>query len=107
MEDLISINEEGIDKLFLDICDYSERINNILNQIDDLINYSANYFKSDSYNAVLNKYLELKISINNVKHNILSYSNDLITVKNKFRNNATDITLEVKKQANNIYSEYN
>lgn len=104
MEDLISINEEAIDKLVLEIYDYSERINNILNQISDLVNYSSTYFKGQISNDIIGKYNNLKLSLDNVKNNIASYSSDLVMVKNKFRNKASDIALEVKRQASNIQS---
>ena len=104
MEDLISVNEEAIDKLVLDLYDYSERINNVLNQINDLVNYSSTYFKGQISNDIVGKYNSLKISLENFKRNIYSYSSDLVKVKNQFRNRASDLTLEVKRQASNIQS---
>ena len=92
MEDLISINEEGLDKLALNIYDYSERINNIFNQIDDLMVQSKEYFDCQVNNDIYIKYQNIKDSIKNVKLNISSYSSDLIKVKNVFRNNAQIIS---------------
>lgn len=104
MEDLISINEESMDRLVLNLCDYSERINNILNQINDLMNYSSNYFKGQQSNEIIKKYNNLQTSIVNIKYNISSYSSDLIKVKNKFRNTASNISRDVRRQTSNIQS---
>lgn len=104
MEDLISINEEGIDRLVLDLFDHSERINNILNQINDLILDSKNYFKCQANDELQKTYSDMKLSINNFKANIATYSNDLIKVKSKFRNASSELTTEIKKETTNIQS---
>jgi len=106
MEDLIAINEEGLDKLALSIYDYSERINNIFNQIDDLIIQSKEYFDCQLNNDMYIKYQSIIDSIKNVKLNISSYSTDLIKVKNSFRNDAQMISADIKKQTSNIQSNY-
>jgi len=105
LEDLISINEEAIDKLVLNLYDYSERINNILNQINDLMNYSSTYFKGQQSNEIIKKYNDLQTSIVNVKQNISSYPADLIKVKNRFRNTASNISMNVRRQTSNIQSD--
>ena len=50
------------------------------------------------------KYNDLIPSIENVKYNISSYSEDLVKAKNRFRANATTIAQDVKTQASNIPS---
>ena len=107
MEDLILINEEGLDKLALNIYDYSERINNIFNQIDDLMIQSKEYFDCQLNNDIYLKYQGIRESIKNIKLNISSYSTDLIKVKTVFRNNAQVISGDIKKQISNIQSNYN
>lgn len=107
MEDLISINEDGLDKLALNIYDYSEKINNIFNQIDDLMVQSKDYFDCQLNNDIRIKYQNIKDSIKNVKSNISSYSTDLIKVKNAFRNNAEIIANDIRKEISNIQSNYN
>lgn len=104
MPDLISINEEGIDKLVLDILDYSERINSILNEINDLIISSSNYFSCNTNTNIVNKYLKLQNDINNLKYNIKSYSSDFLKVKKRFRQTASVIADEVRKQTSNMQS---
>lgn len=106
MEDLISINEEGLDKLAIDIYDYSERINNIFNQIDDLMFQSKTCFDCYVCDEIYEKYSELKASIDNVKTNISSYSTDLIKVKISFRNHADVLLNEIDAHISNVQSKY-
>ena len=104
MEDLISINEGALDKLILDLYDYSEKINSILNQISDLVNYSSTYFKGQQSVDIIKKYNNLQVSLENLKYNISDYSADLVKVKSRFKNTSSDLTLEVNRQTSNIQS---
>lgn len=102
MEDLISINEEGIDKLVLDLSDHFEKINNILNQINDLIYESKSYFNCSVNDQLIKQYSEMKLNIDNFKANISSYSIDLIKVKNRFRQNDSNLSVTIKQQITKI-----
>ena len=104
MEDLITINEEALNKLVLDLYDYSERVNSILNQISDLVNYSSTYFEGQQSDDIIKKYNSLLETLENLKYNISDYSSDLIKVKNKFKNTSSDLTIEVNRQTSNIQS---
>lgn len=105
MFDTISINEEGIDKLTLDILNYYERINSILNEIEELILSSSNCFSCEAMEKLVKKYSGLQNDINNFKYNIQSYTNDLLKVKKIFRQNATLIADDVRKANSNIQSQ--
>ena len=105
LEDLISINEEGIDRLVLDLSDHFERINSILNEINDLIYDSKNYFKCSANDVLLKQYSEMKVNIDNFKANVASYSTDLIKVKNKFRQNSSDLSATIRQQTTKIQSD--
>lgn len=105
LEDLISINESRLDRLVLDIGDHLEKINNILNQINDLILDSKNYFASPVNNKMISVYESMKLNINNFKFNVSTYSSDLIKVKVSFKQKASDIAQQVRDKANLIQSE--
>ena len=102
MEDLISINEEGIDRLVLDLYDHFEKINSILNQVNDLIYDSKSYFNCSANDELLKQYSEMKLNIDNFKENVSSYSVDLIKVKNKFRQKASVLSTMIRQQATKI-----
>lgn len=107
MEDLILINEDGLNQLVLKIYDYSERINDIFNQLDDLMFQSKNYFDCHIGNDIYIKYLSNVDSIKNVKLNISSYSDELMMVRKNFSNNAEMISSDIKKHSDDIQSYYN
>lgn len=107
MEDLILINEYGLNQLVLKIYDYSERINNIFNQIDDLMFQSKDYFDCQICDDICVKYQNIIDSIKNVKLNISSYSDELMMVKKNFNNNAEMVSSDIKKSSVDIQSYYN
>lgn len=97
LNDTISINEENLNKLILDIYDYNEKINNILNQIIDLIAGSKDYFKCSVETELLNKLSYLEDNKNNLIYNITNYANDLMKVKMNFKEISASLTIEVNK----------
>lgn len=107
MEDLVSINEEGLDKLALNIYDYTERINFIFNRINDLMIQSRDCFECELGYSIVNRFQDIMDSMKNVKLNISSYSDELMMVKKNFRNKAEIISGDVKKHSVDIQSYYN
>ena len=105
MEDLISINEAKLDRLVLDIGDHLEKINSILNQINDLIYDSKNYFVCPVNNKMVSIYDDMKLNINNFKSNVGTYSTDLLKVKFGFKQRASDIAQHVYNKTNTVQSE--
>ena len=102
---VLSINEEGIDRLVLDLYDHFEKINSILNQINDLIYDSKNYFNCPANDELVKQYSEMKLNIDNFKDNVSSYSTDLIKVKNKFRQKSSELSATVMQQVTKIQSD--
>lgn len=100
-QDVIGINEQAIEKLILDVYDYADRINNILNAMDDVVQGTTSYFNDDSSNNFRHKFEQLKINFPIVNHNIQTYGEDLVRLKNNYFNTVSDVTQIVKKQTAN------
>lgn len=105
LEDLISINEPALDRLILDIYDHCSKVNNILNQINDLILDSQNYFDCDANKYLLKQYSEMKFNIDNFKSNISTYAADLTKVKNRFKVKDSNLTQQIQTQIAKIQSD--
>lgn len=102
MPDVRGINEEKIDYLVLDIYDYAERVNQILNNIDELMIKSNEYYNCESNQTIINHYKELSFNFPVLKQNILTTANDLVKVKHHY-SNANDEAKRITLQGiNNI-----
>lgn len=95
IQDVRGINEEKIDYLILDIYDYADRINQILNNIDELILKSNDYYNCESNVIFVNHYKELSFNSQILKQNILTTASDLVKAKHHYNN----INDELKKVA--------
>lgn len=93
MNNTSGINDEKLDSLVLDIYDYADRINQILNNIDELISMSNEYFKCESADQLKKRYQELELSFPVLKQNILNCANDLVKAKYSYQ----DIDSNVKQ----------
>lgn len=102
MNDVSGINEEKLESLILDIYDYADKVNQILNNIDELILKSNNYFKSDSSDCVRNRYQQLTFNYTTLKQNMLNCANDLVKVKYRYQNMDSDIKQVALKGISNI-----
>lgn len=95
MANISGIDDEKLGYLVLDIYDYVDRINQVLNQIDEIMLLSDNYFKCESADKIRNHYKELKDNFPILKENIMNCSESLIKVKHQY----TNIDSELKKVA--------
>ena len=92
----VGINEQKIDKLVLDINNYAERINNVLNNMEDLVNSTNSFFLEEVGNEFRNNFKQLSSNFPTVKTNILSYSQDLIKVKLNYQKTVVNIVDDLK-----------
>lgn len=102
MNETISINEDGLNKLILEVNDYNEKINSIINQIDDLIISSKDKFICEEADELFQKFSELDASKKNLTINLENYSNDLLKVKRKFKEISDLMTEEVKRHTERV-----
>jgi hypothetical protein len=95
--DVFGINEDKLGKLILDIYDYVERINMIINSVDDIMNDIEQNFKVSDKNILIKKNLYFRDNLINIKNNILSYADELINVKKGYREISQDVASTVKE----------
>lgn len=95
-----AINEEDLDNFILSIMDAADDISTIFEKIDNEVSRLSEYLKSEALKNILNEYNEIKSNYAIIHDNILTYSDDLIDVKNNMKNGIKNITLKV-----NIFTE--
>lgn len=88
VKDLISgINEDELGSLSLEVLDYSDRISEIFDKIDDCMEKLPNYYQGQSCKEIINLYEELRLYYPTIKENIISYSEDFIQLIKKMQEN--------------------
>lgn len=90
------INESGLDNLVLEINNYAENIKKILSEFDDLVQENIQYFDCDAKNKFMAIHNENRYNYSVFEKNILSYANDLMTVKKKWKESINNIALNFK-----------
>ena len=90
-----AINEEELSELAIDIIDFNDEIAELFSSIDGKMSELKSYFDCSKYYTLLNSYNEFKKNYAVVKQNILTYSDDLIAVINKFKSGDKDVSLVV------------
>jgi uncharacterized protein YukE len=78
------ISSTGIDKLMTDFIDYAEKSNKIINQIDEIVEGTASYFKCESGDTFRSRYSQLNYEAATINKNILSYNTDFLAVKSNY-----------------------
>ena len=99
MNDLVTgINEDDLSNLSLEVLDYVDRISEIFDRIDSCMERLPIYYKGASCTALMKAYNELKSYYSIIKENITSYSDDLIQLIVKQKENSKYIA--------NLFREY-
>lgn len=104
-ENMAAINEAEINKLIVEIVDYSSKIKTILNKVNDLVLETKSYYTCSSGSLLRSKYALFNDNYSIVVRNISSYSKDLNALKRKFSSGLEDLSAQVKRDAANKASE--
>lgn len=100
--DLMGINEERIKKMVLNIYDYAEQINTILNSIDDAISEASKCLIIDGNEILQKNFSSVKNNFVYVKSNILSYADELLKAESDYLRTSEEIAIDLRKAAENI-----
>ncbi len=97
MTNVVGINEQKIDKLINEIYFYSNRIKMVLDQADSIVENTNSFYDCESAKMFRSAFEKYKRNFNIINKNILSYSDDLSSVKNFYRNKAQMFSVNLKK----------
>ncbi len=84
---VIGIKEDELSSLSIEILDYSDRISEIFSKLDASMEKLPNYYQADACTKLMDYYHDLTANYSVIKQNIVSYSDDLITLIKKVREN--------------------
>lgn len=92
MDVVSGINEDELSLLSLEILDYSDRISEIFDRIDSCMERLPNYYQGLPCEKLMQYYKELTTYYPIIKDNIVSYSDDLIALIKKMKENDKFLT---------------
>ena len=95
------INTEKISALCHEIQDYADKIKNILNQIEDVVDNLEPNFQGDGTKEFKNKFENLKEYFPIIYENITSYIDDFNALSSKYSTNDIEISNVLKINAEN------
>ena len=99
------ISSTGIDKLMTDILDYADKSNKIINQIDEIVEGTASYFKCDSGDTFRTRFSQFNYEAATINKNILSYNTDLLATKKNYANREdrmVEMLVDAKNQVKDV-----
>ena len=85
MDQIIGINSVGLKKLILEIYDYRDKISNILNTSESLIENTTEYYNSLDGIEIRAKFREFSDNFDIFIKNIKSYSDDLEYILSQYQ----------------------
>lgn len=106
IENFSGINEEGLDKIILDIYNSTESIHKIFDNISDSIEQTSEYFQTNVGEEFRIKFDNYKINFNLIHEKLLKYAENLANVKMKYQDLSVDVAKDVKISADNISEQF-
>ena len=82
------INEDALASLSVNILDYSDSIMELFEKIDDQMGRLSKYYDSEACKIIISKYNDLALNYEIIKNNFCVYSDDLVTLIKKMRDNS-------------------
>ena len=96
------INTDKISGLCLEIQDYADKIKNVLNQIESVVDNLDTNFQGDGALEFKNKFLNLREYYPIIYENITSYIDEFNTLTLKYGINDIDVSNLIKNSAEKI-----
>lgn len=102
VNELVGIDENKIDKLVLDLYNSIEKINNVLNSIDDELNKANSYFDCTAGKSLYSKFASQKTMFPIINDNFMKDTELLIKVKSKTIDFSKDLATKIEKNASGV-----
>ncbi len=91
------INEDALASLSVNVLDYSDRIMELFEKIDYQMSRLSKYYDSEACKIIISKYNDLAQNYEIIKNNFCVYSDDLVTLIKKMRDNSRYIASLIDK----------
>ena len=98
----VAINEDGINKIILEISDCADEVGRIFNKINDLVSETKDYYDCACASNLRKKYSLFNDNYKIILNNIRSYKTDLSNLKKKYKLGIADLSQQILKDAASI-----
>lgn len=99
------INEEGLDKLIIDIYNYAESVHKVFNNIENIIDDTNNFYQDETYLNVKNKFNDFKKNLDIAYNKLIKSATYLSNIKMYYQDLNIDIGNKLKANESNIIDE--
>lgn len=99
------INEEGLDKLILDIYNYAESMHKVFNNIENIIDDTNNFYQDETGINMRVKFSDFKKNLDIAYDKLIKNASYLANVKMYYQDMSIDIGNKLKVNENNIIDE--
>ena len=99
------INEEGLDKLILDIYNYAENLHKVFNDIENIIDELDDFYQDDTCITMKNKFNDFKKNLDIAYNKLIKNASYLSNIKMYYQDLNIDIGNKLKVNENNIIDE--
>lgn len=105
MENISGVNDQKIDLLIKDIYSYYDRIREIFNEVENIMDSTSTFYKSETANLIRHEFQQYKDKFYIVGKNILSYADDMEKVKKNYANRVVEATTYLKVKGEERYGK--
>ena len=102
---LLAINDNEIGELSVNLMDYSDELGDLFSDIDSKMEELAEYFGGSAANDLFAQYKAFKNNYPTIRDNIISYSDDLITLITRFHDGDKEISVQVEKATDEVLQQ--
>lgn len=104
-QELVGVNEDKIDKLVLDLYDYIERINNVLNNIENEMDKTVSCFDCSAGRELYSRFNEQKSIFPIIRENFMKDAELLIKIKSKTGDFSKELAGRIRTNAGGVEVE--
>ena len=102
---MLAINDNELGEFTVGLMDYSDELGEIFAKIDSKMNELNKYFGGRAASDLQAQYKSFRENYQVIRNNIISYSDDLISLITQFHEGSTTIALKVDKAADEVLQE--
>lgn len=106
IETFSAINEDGLDKLVLDIYNSAEMVHKIFDNVNELIQQTSDFYQTNISEKFRMKYNDFKINFELVNKKLLGYADELASIKMKYQDLSFGVSQDIKTNMNNISNDF-
>lgn len=100
--EVIAINEAEINKIMLEVIDCSNKVKSIFNSIDDQVEKLKANYSCASATTLYKQYENFNDNYSVIVNNMLSYNEDMTSLKKRYISNLGDLSDKIKAKASKI-----